>query len=195
MTQSTACHCLPGLQGVLKGLLQFMLQLEHLAVLLASLNVKSAAKTGPTWRKRMYARVIQLLEHVRSDKDFASDIGNVSSNMWQPQPVDTARAKQAATQLGKSADLGIEDACKQLQFINLYVDTPADQTREDAGNQGYTVQDLNDAADDAEQDMSIEAEAHEDTQGVDDIADPGMMLQCAIFSGELSIAFEFPTLR
>ena len=161
------------MQGFLSALLDFMYQLEHLAVLLALLNVKGSTRTGPQWRKSKYAKVIQLLEGVRTDQHFGDDIAAVVKDMWDKKvlPDLIAKAKRlSGPQLGKPQPADVETACERLEHMDLYVDTPADQKNEDAGVDGKHV-----AVEDEGEESSHEEEEAEDVgttqgdEGIDDI--------------------------
>ena len=98
------------MQKALGCLLQFMYNLEHMAVLLALSNVKGAV-CGPLWRKKQYGKIIQLVkDELDSPGSFVAAINSVSGKMWmQPhasevnkqQPLD----KQSCLQLLSSMDL------------------------------------------------------------------------------------------
>lgn len=172
---SHCCHdkSLPGrqssgclTQGALQALLGFMYQLEHLAVLFALLNVKGSGPTGPQWRKRRYAKVIQLLDTVRTDKHFAEDIDAVTLDMWDSRICSefVASAKRlSGSELGKSQPADVETACERLRLMDLYVDTVADAKIEEAGNNGSEVVVDDEEADNSDQDEE-EADDTADTQ-------------------------------
>lgn len=150
-------------QGALKALLGFMYQLEHLAVLFASLNVKSSRANGPEWRKKKYARVIKLLEAVRADKHFMTDMETVTSNIWDTRnlPKLIHQTKQlSGPQLGKTQAVTVTTACDRLDVMSLYVDTAADQKREDAA--GSAVDDKNTDKDSVLEDEIQDGELEEE---------------------------------
>lgn len=110
------------MQGALEALLVFMYQLEHPAVLLALLNVKGATTIGPKFRKHKYARVVELLQHVRTDTHFGTDMGTVIISMWNGRDhpnrkMFIASAKRlAGPQLGKSQKANVETACETVNL-------------------------------------------------------------------------------
>lgn len=98
------------MQKALGCLLQFMYNLEHMAVLLALSNVKGNV-CGAPWRKKQYGKIIQLVKgELDSSGSFVAAINSVSDKMWmrphapevnKQQPLD----KQTCLQLLSSMDL------------------------------------------------------------------------------------------
>lgn len=168
------------MQGVLSALLDFMYQLEHLAVLLALLNVKGSTRTGPQWRKSKYAKVIQLLEGVRTDQHFRDDITAVIKDMWDKKilPDFIAKAKRlSGPQLGKSQPADVETACERLEHMDLYVDTPADQKNEDAAVDGKNVAVEDEGEESGHEEEEAEADDIGNTQEDEGIDDTGRIHQ------------------
>ena len=161
-------------QGALKALLGFMYQLEHLAVLLALLNVKSSRANGPEWRKKKYARVIKLLEAVRVDKHFVTDMGSVTSNIWDtgvlPSLIHQTR-QLSGPQLGKIQAVTVTTACDRLEVISLYVDTAADQKREDAAGSAVDDKATNGDRHDVDADEIQDGEQEEGDVATQDVVD------------------------
>lgn len=162
------------MQGALKALLDFMYQLEHLAVLFALLNVKSSGRNGPEWRKRKYARIIKLLEDVRTDQHFKGDMSLVVSKVWDSRVLSEliAKAKHlSGPQLGKTQVVTVTTACDRLDVMSLYVDTAADQKREDAAGSVDDDKDANDDKDEDDEDEGQDNEQDEDAMATQDARD------------------------
>lgn len=161
------------MQGALKALRDFMYQLEHLAVLFALLNVKSQ-RSGPEWRKRRYARIIKLLEDVQTDQHFKGDMSLVVSKMWDTRILSQliAKAKHlSGPQLGRTQLVTVTTACDRLDVMSLYVDTAADQKREDAAGSVNDDKDANDDKDNADEDEGQDSEQDEDDMATQDARD------------------------
>ena len=161
-------------QGALKALLGFMYQLKHLAVLLALLNVKSSRANGPEWRKKKYARVIKLLEAVRVDKHFVTDMDTVTSNIWDTRvlPLLIHQTRQlSGPQLGKIQAVTVTTACDRLEVMSLYVDTAADQKREDAAGSAVDDKATNGDRHDVDADEIQDGEQEEGDVATQDVVD------------------------
>ena len=171
---------LVAMQGALKALLGFMYQLEHLAVLFALLNTKASTRNGPEWRKAKYGRVIKLLEEVRTDQHFVTDMDTVTNNIWDTtiHPDLIHRTKQlSGPQLGKINAVTVTTACDRLDVMSLYVDTAADQKQEEAASSAdgdrEPANDEDDAVDNESQDGEQEDMATQD--GGDTQEDAGIV--------------------
>ena len=147
------------LQGVLKSVVKFMLNLEHLAVLLALLNSKKAGQ-NVKWRKKQYGRVMLLLDQQLVEYEhFVKQLDQVMSKMWKNLP--------AVQQLGatRKEQLDQGSALQQLDVMHLYVDSKADETRENLAEcKACKSQDVSDA----EAEAAAEAEAEAAYAAVDD---------------------------
>lgn len=113
------------LQGVLEALVRFMLNLEHTAVLLALCNTKKAAQNN-VWRKQRYGQIVRLLQsHLNDYASFGKQVEQVINKMWASLP--------AVQQPGVSdkAKLHLGSAIQRLDLMHLYVDSKADEIREE----------------------------------------------------------------
>lgn len=156
-TQSLPCGVFKSqlaqvLQGVLEALVKFMLNLEHMAVLFALLNTKKAGQ-NVSWRKKQYGQVVRLLKKQLTDYEyFVKQLDQVISKMWASLP--------AIQQMGSACkqDLHQGSAIQCLEVMHLYVDSKADETRENLAEcRAGTSQDISDT--DAEAAAEAEAEA------------------------------------
>ena len=149
------------LQGVLEALVKFMLNLEHLAVLLALLNTKKAGQTA-MWRKKQYGKIMQLLDQqLVGHEYYVKQLSQVMSKMWASLP-DVQRLGSA----GKEK-LHLGSALQRLGLMHLYIDSKADQTREDLAECKACTSQNAEAAAEAEAEAEIAADADEDSDTAD----------------------------
>ena len=140
------------MQGLLEALVKFMLNLEHLAVLLALCNTKKSAQTLP-WRKQRYGEVIALLDsHLQQYESFVKQVDQVITKMWVSLPgLVTAKLHHGS-------------AVQRLDLMHLYVDNnKADETREELAECGIG-QEISNAEADAAAEMAAEAEAEAEAE-------------------------------
>lgn len=145
------------MQGILEALVKFLLNLEHLAVLLALLNTKKSGQ-NIKWRKQRYGQVMKLLDsQLQAPEHFVKQLGIVVDQIWSSLP--------SVQRLGSSGKEKLDQgsAIQRMNMMHLYVDSKADETREELAE---CTADVSLAVSEAEAEAAAEAAAEAEVEAL-----------------------------
>ena len=121
---SDAVQTCVSMQDVLNALCDFMLNLEHMAVLMALVNTRKGGQNA-LWRKKQYGKVIvHLQEHLIDHSLFIRQLQQVIKVMWKTLPAVQRLGSAGKEKLRKGS------AIQRLDVMHLYFDSNADKVRE-----------------------------------------------------------------